>query len=129
MIIPPSNIMAASLKEVRINIPKMFNAHCHLMPALFHELRQRQPRIWPKAVHSKKRVRFANDDPDFILKPSAVTIAIYSENNPPWRIQVKTRAEFFKDETMRLLKRAKKPWRPRPRKITKKDRSKGRNTN
>ena len=72
--------MSISLKEIRNYLPRILNPHYNLLPALFSELRQRQPRILAAAVHSPRRVRFALDNPDLMLKPNPAMVATYVKN-------------------------------------------------
>ena len=111
--------MSVSLKEIRIHLPRVLNMHYKLLPNLFSELRQRQPRIQPAAVHSPRRVRFAFDNPDLIIKPNPMTVATYIKNTKPLSLQVKTRAEIVEEERLELfrMKLSANAWRPRPRQI------------
>lgn len=112
--------MSISLKEIRNYLPRILNPHYNLLPALFSELRQRQPRILAAAVHSPRRVRFALDNPDLMLKPNPAMVATYVKNTKPRQLVVKTRAEIVEEERVELfrMKRSVNAWRPRSRKIT-----------
>ena len=112
--------MSVSLKEIRTHLPRVLNMHYKLLPSLFSELRQRQPRILPAAVHSPRRVRFALDNPDLMLKPNPAMVATYVKNTKPRQLVVKTRAEIVEEERVELfrMKRSANAWRPRSRKIT-----------
>lgn len=108
--------MSVSLKEIRTHLPRVLNMHYGLLPRLFSELRQRRPRILPAAVHSPRRVRFAFDNPDLMLKPKPMTVATYIKNTEPQDcLVVKTRDEIFQDEMreLQLMKRSANAWRPR----------------
>ena len=107
--------MSISLKEIRTHLPRVLNMNYKLLPNLFSELRQRQPRILPASVHSPRRVRFAFDNPELMLKPNPMTVATYIKNTKPLNLQVKTRAEIVEQEMLDLLrmKRSANAWRPR----------------
>lgn len=113
--------MSVSLKEIRTHLPRVLNMHYKLLPSLFSELRQRQPRILPAAVHSPRRVRFAFDNPDIMFKPNPMTVATFIKNTKPRNLQVKTRAEIVEEERLELfrMKRSANAWRPRRGRIVK----------
>lgn len=69
------------------------------------------------AVSSKprKRVTFANDDPERLMKPKPCMVAVYHVKSKTLIAFIKTAAEIEEDELaeLRSLRKSSNAWRPR----------------
>ena len=66
-------------------------------------------------VKIKKRVSFAHDDPELLMKPKPATVAVYVVNSADLIESIKTYCEIEAEElaSFRKLKKSKKAWRPK----------------
>ena len=115
--------MSISFKKTALKLPKIIGINYSTVLKLHAELRERRPRIRATSVYNPRRVRFNYDDADLLIKPHAMTIATYPKRGIVTNIHVKTREDILQEEAAMFseLKLSKRRWRPRSKKITRKD--------